>query len=777
MFELEQEENHFAPIFPGNVPFTVSAGQKNEVLNDLFAETVSHYPDNVAIRMADVDAQISRRTFLTYRALDAQANRFAHYLTSRNVSLGDRVVICLPRGLDQYWCLLGILKIGAAYVPVDWNSPQARIENIAADSGACAVVTRGSGWTGFGATTLVIDLDAESEAIAAVSADAAGAGGASVSPDDLAYIIYTSGSTGSPKGAMIRHRNACHFVRAESAVFGVQPTDRTYGGFSLAFDMSVETMWIGWFAGAEVAFPSEILALAGPDVAQALTEIGVTLWHVVPSLLGVVDRDVPSLRLLNLGGEACPPALVKRWWTPHRRLVNTYGPTEATVTATWAELTPDRPVTIGRPLPGYRVWIVGPSMIPVRPGEEGELVIGGPGVGAGYVNRPALTANQFVTLELHGADGARELVYRTGDLCRLDANHDIEYLGRIDAQVKIRGYRVELSEIEAILSEDDGVAQAAVSLHLDDHGEELLMASVAPRAGAQIDIDRLRETMRARLPIYMQPQFYEVKPALPTLVSGKINRKALGRPDHLTRPQRPVEPAASPLEEKLLSFWTAVFAPQNVSVLDNFFDDLGGHSLKAARMVSLARSEPTLANLSIQDLYQAQTIRLLAKRLELAPRQGPAPAARPFHQIPRSRRAWCVAAQSVAIPFLFAYIGLQWILPYLAYLWTAPADGSLVGLEAAAGAFVVMPPLMLALSIPMKWLVIGRVKAGEYPLWGQYYFRWWLTRRILAATPVQYIAATPLINIYLRLLGARIGRDVFRRHRPRRRPRSGEDRR
>jgi len=478
MFELEQEENLFAPIPPGVVPFPVSAGRPDEVLTDLFAETVRRYPGNVAIRMADVDPELSQRTFLTYRDLDEQANRFAQYLASRDVSLGDRVVICLPRGLDQYWCLLGVLKVGAAYVPVDWNSPQARVQNIAADSGACALVTRSPGWRAFDANTLLIDLDAESETIAAVPGNPPGAGAATVSPDDLAYIIYTSGSTGSPKGAMIRHRNACHFVRAESAIFGVRSTDRTYGGFSLAFDMSVETMWMGWFAGAEVAFPSEILALAGPDVAQALTEIGVTLWHVVPSLLSVVDRDVPSLRLINLGGGACPPMLVKRWWTPHRRLVNTYGPTEATVTATWAELMPDRPVTIGRPLLGYKVWIVGPSMMPVRPGEEGELVIGGPGVGAGYVNRPGLTADQFVTLEFYGADGTREFVYRTGDLCRLDANHDIEYLGRIDAQVKVRGYRVELSEIEAILIEDDHVAQAAVSLHFDDHGEEVLVASI-----------------------------------------------------------------------------------------------------------------------------------------------------------------------------------------------------------------------------------------------------------------------------------------------------------
>ena len=762
MFKLEREESPFAPIAPGATPFAVSVGRRGELLHDLFVETARRHPDNVAIRMADLDPEVSRRAFLTYRDLDEQANRFARFLIGRNVSLGDRVVVCLPRGVEQYWCLLGILKVGAAYVPVDWNSPRARIEHIAADSGARAVVTRGSGQAAtFEASVSVIDLDTAVGAIAVLPGDGRRAVAASVSPDDLAYVIYTSGSTGSPKGAMIRHRNACHFVRAESAILGIEPTDRAYGGFSLAFDMSVETMWTGWFAGAEVVCPSEALAFAGPDVAKALTDIGVTVWHVVPSLLAVVDRDVPSLRLINLGGEACPPALVKRWWTAGRRLVNTYGPTEATVTATWAELVPDRPVTIGRPLPGYKVWIVGPSMMPVRPGDAGELVIGGPGVGAGYVNRPDLNADRFVTLDFYGADGAREFVYRTGDLCRLDGDHDIEYLGRIDSQVKIRGYRVELSEIEAILSEDDCVAQAAVTLYPDDHGEELLVASLAPRAGARIDVGRLRESLRDRLPAYMQPQFYEVKPALPTLVSGKVDRNALARPRDLRRAERSVEPPAGALEEKLLTVWSKVFAPQSVCVLDNFFDDLGGHSLKAARMVSLARAEPELANLSIQDLYQAQTIRLLARRLDLAPKPDAPTSNRRFHEISQYRRAWCVAAQSVSVVVLFAFGGLQWVLPYLAYFWTAPNHGALAGLEAAGAAFVVIPPLMLALSIPLKWLIIGRVKAGEYPLWGLYYFRWWLVRRFLAATPVQYIAATPLINVYLRLLGARIGRDVF----------------
>ena len=740
----------------------MSIGKANEVLHGLFEETARKFPDNVALRLADIDPVVGRSSFLTYRDLNARANQFARFLIALNVSLGDRVVICLPRGLDQYSCLLGVLKVGAAYVPVDWNSPAARTAQIAEDSGACAVLTRGLNLSrSLAAGVTLIDLDSAEAAVSgqagAPPLDLASA----VSSDDLAYIIYTSGSTGSPKGAMIRHRNACHFVRAESAILGIEPVDSVYGGFSLAFDMSVETMWTGWFAGAEVVCPTENLALAGPDVARALSEIGVTVWHVVPSLLAVVDRDVPSLRLINLGGEACPQVLVQRWWKANRRLVNTYGPTEATVTATWAELRPDQPVTIGRPLPGYKVWIVGSSMMPVEPGQDGELVIGGPGVGAGYVNRPDLNADNFVTLDFYGSGGEKEFVYRTGDLCRLDAQRNIEYLGRIDSQVKIRGYRVELSEIESVLCSDGSVAQAAVALHRDDHGEEVLVASIAPRRGATIDLGRLREVLRERLPVYMQPQFYEVRDGLPTLVSGKVDRKALGTPKDLQRAERSTEPPDGPLEQDLLNVWSTVFAPQAVCVLDNFFEDLGGHSLKAARMVSLARALPTLANISIQDVYQAQTIRSLARRLGSAPRQQEPSSDRTFHPVPQLRRTLCVAAQTVSIVALFAFGGMQWILPYLAYFWTAPVHGAFAGLEAAAAVFVAFPPVMLAISRPIKWLMSGRVKAGEDPLWGGYYVRWWLARRFSALAPTGYLAGTPLINVYLRLLGARVGRDVF----------------
>jgi non-ribosomal peptide synthetase-like protein len=760
MFELEHKSCFPAAILSGPTPYGVTIGNRNEVLTDLFVAAVERYGPRVAIRLADLDPELSRHAFLTYRELEEKANQFARYLLSRNVGSGDRVVICLPRSLEQYWCLLGVLKVGAAYVPVDWSAPRARKADIVSDCGARAVVTRGCSPPLDVEIALTIDLDRDQSVFAAFASHPPPFSTSAASPEDLAYIIYTSGSTGRPKGVMIRHRNACRFVRAESAVLGIDAEDRVYGGFSLAFDMSVETMWTGWFAGAEVVVASEALALAGPDTAGALTRLGVSVWHVAPTLLAAIDADTPSVRLINLGGEVCPPALVERWRTPGRRLINTYGPTETTVTATWAELSPDQPVTIGRPLPGYKAWIVDPSMSPVRPGEEGELVIGGCGVGAGYVNRPELTAARFVTMASPGEDADEERAYRSGDLCRLDAHGNIEYVGRIDTQVKIRGYRVELGEIESAILCDEAVAQAVVNLEPNAHGGDRLVAFVVARMGHELDLDRIRASVRARLPSYMRPQAYELRPSLPTLVSGKVDRQALARSLEPCA-ARVVEPPATLTEARLLGVWKTLFAPQTVSVLDNFFDELGGHSLLAARMVSQARAQALLAAISIQDLYQTQTIRALAVRLDRARGARTNADRRPFEDAPRLRRGACVAAQSVSVVALYAFAGLQWVLPYLAYLWTASVRGAWFGLETAAAAFVAMPPIMIVLSIGLKWAIIGRIKPGDYPLWGVYYFRWWLTRRLLALTPVRYLVGTPFFNVYFRLLGAKVGRGAF----------------
>ena len=753
-----------APIAPRTPPYDTAPYARDEMLHEVFAATAAAFPHATALRLATPDVESTRKSVLTYAELHCRASQFARYLAGRGVRRGDRVVICLPRGLDQYMSVLGVLQAGAAYVPVDWATPQERVDYIAAESEAFAVVTTAERAGDFPASLPnVIAVDAALGDVAALPTEPLTRADMGAEPEDAAYLIYTSGSTGRPKGVVIRHRNACFQIRSEASILGVTAVDRVYAGASLAFDISVEEMWAAFLNGAELLIGSEALAKAGPDLALALEAQGVTVWCPVPSLLSVLDQDVASARIINVGGEACPPELVRRWARPGRRMLNTYGPTETTVTATWTELVPGRPVTIGTPLPGFTAWIVDDQLLPVPAGTEGELVIGGPAVGLGYLHREELTAEKFVTAPFAGPDGAPHRVYRTGDLTRLTADGEIDFLGRIDTQVKIRGYRVELGEIEAAIADDAAVAQAVVNLYHEEDGSELLVAFLAPRSGASVDLDRIRSALAERLPAYMRPNAYEVRKHLPTLISGKVNRKALERPRRIEVEARRLEPPATPTEAALLAVWRESLVQPAISVEDDFFEDLGGHSLRAAKMVSLARATPRLASISIQDLYAAPSIRKLAARLDAA-RPAGAAAARPpepFHPIPQLRRTLCVIAQTLALIPIFATAGVQWIFPYLAYTTLASDQDRLLPLLVAGGAFVVLPPLVLIASIAVKWLVIGRYKAGDYPLWGAYYFRWWFVRRFLAIVPVQFLAGTPIMRLYYRLLGADIGPGAF----------------
>ncbi len=747
-----------APIAPTPALRPGEPYARDELLHEIFDATARHHWSATAVQMLDSDEASVRKTHWSYDELRDRALGLAHRLRAAGIGCGSRVVICLPRGLDQYMAILGTLWAGAAYVPVDWGNPQDRIDFIADDCDAALILTLSGRAPAMQRPVLAIDEvlgDLAARPIAPLPRSETGA-----TPDDLAYIIYTSGTTGRPKGVMIRHRNICHLIRSESAILAIDQGDTVFGGFSLAFDMSVETMWSAFFVGARLLVASDALTSAGPDIAVSLATAGVTIWHVVPSLLALVEQDIPSLRLLNLGGEACPPDLPRRFARPGLRMLNTYGPTETSVTATWTELQPGQRITIGRPLPGYTAWIVDEALKPVAAGQEGELVIGGPGVGAGYLNRPDLTAEKFTLTPFNTLSGGPEAIYRSGDLVRLDAAGDIDFVGRIDTQVKIRGFRVELAEIEAVIGEAPGVAQAVVQLFRDDDGSEFLAAFLVARPGEGVDLSALRSAVRDRLPNYMRPAAYELLPALPTLAaSGKIDRKALQRPAVETTAERVIVGPGSGLEAKLHGVWAEGFAPQPVSVLDDLFEDLGGHSLKAARLVSAARKVPGLEMLSLEDVYAAPNIRALALRMAAA-----APVVTigedSFHRIAGWKRALCVTAQTLALVPIFTIAGLQWFFPYLAYTWLSNDMSRLDALLVSGLSFMLVPFGAMILSIAVKWLVIGRYKAGDYPLWGGYYFRWWLVRRVIGVTATPYLAGTPMIRTYYRLMGARVGARV-----------------
>ncbi len=698
---------------------------------------------------------------LSYRDLDARANRLAHHLIALGAGPGDRVGLLLERSVHTYAALLAVLKTGAAFVPIDPSFPDERIAFIAGEAAVSLVITTEK----FRAVTTGL-------ACRRLELDGCGAMLATlpnsrprVSLDDegLCYIMYTSGSTGRPKGVAITQSNICNFLTVVTPIYGVTAADRVYQGLSIAFDFSIEEIWPTWIGGATlIAGPTDWRRI-GSGLADFLNEHRVTVLCGVPTLLATLDRDLPSLRTVILGGEPCPRDLMLRWTRPGRRLLNTYGPTETTVTATWTELRPDQPVTIGRPLPGYTVHLLDDQLQPVAPGEIGEICIGGIGIARGYVNRPDETQAKFVPDPFASAASDARL-YRSGDLGRLTSGGEIEYLGRLDSQVKIRGYRIELSEIEAVLREDAAVENAIVSTLASGSAVQDLVAYVTLREPGVADPDPLRErlhaVLRRRLPGYMVPAFIEILEAIPTLASGKADRSRLPLPTTQRLSARPAShvPSATPLEAEFAAVWGQVLGRADISVESDFFLDLGGHSLFAALVVSALRRVPAFRGLGIADLYANPTIRGLACRIEASRVEDPSVGSTERAPLRRHRsaRVWsCGVAQLALLYLVFLVLGapVAWLLAHL--------GGQLSPtMLAGRAALVLVVWMILSLTLPVAGarLLRATLQPGRYPLWGLHYLCWWLARWLLGLAPLSLLAGSPLMGPYLRLLGARIGK-------------------
>lgn len=690
---------------------------------------------------------------ITYGELDARANRLARYLRARGVSRGSTVAMMLPRSLEAYTSILAILKAGAAYVPIDTAFPAERAAWILADSGACAVVTLTELATGCGGIEgAVVCIDAECELIGAKSAERLAEGENAAKPDDLCYLIYTSGSTGRPKGVMVEHRNAVHLVEAERGIFGVRPEDRVYQGASLCFDLSVEEMWLAFAAGATLVGATPEMCQAGPDLPRYLAERGVTVLSCVPTLLSMMDdAELPELRLLIVGGEACPDHLVTRWsrtrGSKQRRMVNTYGPTETTVIATYTDVSPERTVTIGRAVPEYGVRLLNESLQPVADGEAGEICIAGAGVARGYRGLPDETRARFVEI-----DGER--MYRSGDMGRMDPDGNLEFIGRADGQVKVRGLRIELGEIEAVLLRDESV-RAAVCVVRD----EQIVACVVPR-GESIDAERLRVGVRKWLPAWMTPSVFEPMKELPVLPSGKVDYAALTEPGIESRVRRPMARAMpiDPGERKLMEIWGGLFGGAAITVDDDFFLDLGGHSLLAARMISEARKDARFASLTMRDVYSYPTIAgLTAARRERVPHAEPAGKA---EATKRKSNGVAGVMQTAGLYFVFAQRSVQWIAPWLVYFLLLRDHSAAESIAWALATGVAVLPVMILTAVCTKWLLLGRVRPGRHPLWGGYYLRWWFVQALVRSVPLTRLGGTPLLPFVYRLFGARIGANV-----------------
>lgn len=728
-----------------------------ERLDHLFAEASARFGKHAAV--------VADNIVICYRSLDNRANQMARHLIDLGVRPGDRVGLLFDKSVDTYAALLAVLKANAAYVPLDPGLPIERIRFISGDAGIRTIVSTSDFADKLDSLDVrPVFVDADRQAIDARPHGRLTADEVAPPADEVCYIIYTSGTTGNPKGVIIEHPSICNFVRVAADVYGYRPGDRVYQGMTIAFDFSIEETWVPLVAGATLVPGRPGGGLVGEELADFLHDERITAMCCCPTLLSTIERDLPHLRVLLVGGEACPQNLVARWSRPGRTILNTYGPTEATVTATVTELLPNKPVTIGTPMPTYAIVILDPAEARAMPrGELGEIGIAGIGLAAGYLNRDELTAQKFIPDFLGLANNPSQRIYRTGDLGRINGDGEIEYLGRIDTQVKIRGYRIELVEIESVLMELPQVAQAAVSTFEPAPGMVELVGYYALKQGAgELPRREIVQALKRRLPAYMVPAYLEELPFIPMSASNKADRKSLPRPRGPRSPGSENVVAATTDNERLLVEAIAeILTVERVSIDDHFFDDLGANSLLMARFCARIRRNPGMAKVSMRDIYMNPTIARLACSFDEAGAQDETAAApaEPFHVPSRLSYYGCGALQ---LMFYAAYSLLAlWMFDLgLDWAYAAANDPIQLYLRAAIGGMAGFAGLT-AVSIVAKWLLIGRFKVESIPLWSLRYFRFWMVKTLIRSAPVALFAGHPIYNVYLRLLGARIGRNAI----------------
>ncbi|MFB6455021.1 Pls/PosA family non-ribosomal peptide synthetase [Chitinophaga sp. Hz27] len=709
----------------------------------MFANTVQHHPHHTAI--------IFQQQTFTYKQLDHWSDAVAAMLQSQGIGPGSIVGVWWPRGPELHVAILGIIKAGAGYVPLDREMPAERVEGVLTEVKAAACFSQEP--LQLNATILNVPQVPQANDHFVLVAGA--------KPENIAYVLYTSGSTGKPKGIPITHKQICHLIRSEQTVLNIQSSDKVYQGFSVSFDMWCEETWLSYFAAATLWVADATTAKAIDELSDTLKKEKITVLHAVPSLLAIMDNDIPTIRLLNAGGEACTPQVLARWGKPPREFYNSYGPTETTVSATFARLLPGDPITIGHPLPNYNMAVVDSQMNILPLGERGELVITGPGVGMGYIDRPDLTAEKFMDkpASLDAIPGDR--VYKTGDAAIILPDGNIDFQGRLDDQIKLRGYRIELGEIENKLNDIPGISAAAVAVRKDSNEQDQLVGYVVKDTGSTIHEADMRQELAKTLPTYMVPGVIMELDDMPRLPSGKINRKALPVPSAFAQATEPLKiDTGTPLPERVIAVLEKVFPDKTINLQEDFFTDLGGHSLLAAAFVSRLRREADIPQASLKDIYIHRPLQALVDTWASAPQQGKEKQ-HTFNKVPWWRHTLCWIAQTISLLLIFGLFAMQIFFPYLGYYYVAEDTGKLsYAIMTALGMFCLLPPVFTSLIIIFKWLVIGKMKEGDYPLWGSYYFRWWFVKTMQRLMPAQFLQGTPLYPTFLRFLGVKIASDA-----------------
>ncbi|MEO0556390.1 MAG: amino acid adenylation domain-containing protein, partial [Bacteroidota bacterium] len=562
----------------------------------LFEQQVKVTPKNIAL--------VFHQTRVSYQQLNERANQVARCLTNKSALPGEVIGLMLERSVEMIIGMLGIMKAGCAYLPLDPGQPEQRICTMLEDCGVRLTFAEQTNNLYDQYTELV---DIRDEAIQRQSKEDLGI---ELPPDGLAYVIYTSGSTGKPKGVKVGHRSVVNLIYSQAAMFGIDQTDRILQFSTILFDASVEQIWLALLKGSSLILIDRESLINEVKFNDYISNQKVTHLHTTPSFLGSIRLRMPnSLKRVLAGGEVCAPLLAQKFWEDYT-FYNEYGPTEATVTSVICEVTEDvyvnRNIPIGVPIKNTSVYLLAKDGTLLPKGVKGELFIGGDGLALGYMNDEKLTKESFIPNPFH--PGGR--LYRTGDLARWSSDGALQFLGRQDDQVKIRGFRIELGEIEHQLATHDQL-QEVVVMSRELEGEKHLVAYYVSEEPLSPDV--MRSYLLNKLPDYMLPGYYVHLDRFPLNSSGKVNRKALPSPEVLE--QDNYEPASNELEHKLVAIWSEVLKldPGTISVTKSFFE-LGGHSLRAAVMVnSIIKSLHVEVPLTV--VFSSPTIKLIAQKI------------------------------------------------------------------------------------------------------------------------------------------------------------------
>ncbi|MFO1460675.1 MAG: amino acid adenylation domain-containing protein [Verrucomicrobiota bacterium] len=572
-------------------------------------------------RIPDATAVVFEGSSTNYGELNRRANRLAHRLMAAGVGPETRVGLCLDRSVDLLVGLLGIMKSGAAYVPLDPTMPEVRWKMILEDAGCPIVVTQAAyqdRFAGSAVRTLQVAGATDSSDPVIESNPAP-----RISGKSLAYILFTSGSTGRPKGVEIEHRSLVNLLMAMASEMAFRDTDILLAVTTISFDIAGLELFLPLMNGGRILLAGSSDVVDGGRLIELMDQGGATVMQATPStwrlLIESGWKGRPSLRVL-VGGEAFPPDLVSALVLRTGGVWNVYGPTETTIWSTIHRVTgtEERSVPIGRPLANTQCYVLDARQKPVPPGRSGELYLGGDGLARGYAGRPDLTAERFLTLD--PGDGSSHRLYRTGDLVRLGSAGVLEYLGRLDQQVKVRGYRIELGDVEAALLQDASVSAAVAVVQGAGAGAELA-AFVVPASGALPNETELQGTLRRILPAYMIPSRIGVVSAFPLTPNGKVDRLALAKSEvPVVGTSRIIEAPRTPLEVSLCREWEAVLNRSPIGIHENFFE-VGGQSLKALQLTG--RLQAVLGRpVAVADLFRHPTIAEMAGILEPKAAEG-----------------------------------------------------------------------------------------------------------------------------------------------------------